>query len=109
MTVDHALEKLVPGLLTIYGDLLVSIILYGSVARGTQMDESDVDIAVIMKSGATKEMYDQMLDLVVDLELECDKVLSVIRIDYEKFREWENVMPYYKNIKKDGVILWQAA
>ena len=68
-----------------------------------------MDIAVIMKSGATKEMYDRMLDLVVDLELECDKVFSVIRIDYEKFREWENVMPYYKNIKEDGVILWQAA
>ena len=53
-----------------------------------------MDFAVIMKSGATKEMYDQMLDLVVDLELECDKVVSVIRLDYEKFREWENVMPY---------------
>ena len=109
MTVDNALKKLVPGLLTIYGDLLVSIILYGSTARGTQTDESDVDIAVIMKNGATKEMYDQMLDLVVDLELECAKVLSVVRIDYDKFREWENVMPYYRNIKKDGVVLWQAA
>ena len=109
MTVENALQKLVPGLLKIYGDLLVSIILYGSEARGTQTDDSDVDIAVIMKSGATKEMYDQMLDLVVDLELECARVLSVVRIDYDKFREWENVMPYYRNIKKDGVVLWQAA
>ena len=109
MTVDNALERLVPGLRAIYGNLLVSVILYGSVARGTQTDESDVDIAVIMKSGATREMYDRMLDLVVDLELECARVLSVVRIDYDKFREWENVMPYYRNIKKDGVVLWQAA
>lgn len=109
MTVDNALNRLVPGLLNIYGDLLVSIILYGSMARGTQTEESDVDIAVILKGGASAEMYDQMLDLVVNLELECDKVLSVVRIDYEKFREWENVMPFYRNIKRDGVVLWQAA
>ena len=109
MTVDNALKKLVPGLLHIYGELLVRVVLYGSVARGTQTEESDVDIAVLLKSGTTREMYDQMLDLVVDLELECTRVLSVIRIDYDKFCQWENVIPYYRNIKKDGVVLWQAA
>lgn len=108
-TLESTLQGLVSGLLDIYGDHIVSIILYGSVARGTQSEESDVDIAVILKNGATRAMYDQMLDLVVDLELSCGKVLSVIRIDYDKFREWENVMPYYKNIKKDGVVLWKAA
>lgn len=54
-------------------------------------------------------MKDSMVDLVVDLELECDKVLSVLRIDYDKFREWEDVLPFYKNVKREGVILWQAA
>ena len=108
-TLESTLQGLVSGLLDIYGDRIVSIILYGSVARGTQSEESDVDIAVILKNGATRAMYDQMLDLVVDLELSCGKVLSVIRIDYDKFREWENVMPYYKNIKRDGVVLWKAA
>ena len=109
MTLEHALKKLAPGLLNIYGELLVRVVLYGSVARGTQTEDSDVDIAVLLKSGATREMYDQMLDLVVDLELECARVLSVVRIDYDKFCEWETIIPYYKSIKKDGVVLWQAA
>ena len=84
------------------------IILYGSVARGTQTEESDVDIAVIVKR-YMKDMHDKMIDLTVDLELEYNKVLSVLLIDYDNFREWEDVLPFYKNMKKDGIMLWSAA
>lgn len=93
----------------IYGDLVDRVILYGSVARGSQTDESDVDVAVLLKSGATKEMYEQLIDLVVDLELESGRALSVVRIDYDKFQEWKDVMPFYKNIQNEGILLWQAA
>lgn len=109
MTIDLALEKLIPGLREIYGNLIDSIILYGSTARGTRAEDSDVDVAILLHTGATKVMRDRMLDLVVDLELECGKVLSVLCIDYDKFTEWEHVLPFYKNIRKDGVVLWQAA
>lgn len=79
------------------------IILYGSVARGTQTEESDVDIAVIVKR-YMKDMHDKMIDLTVELELEYNKVLSVLIIDYDNFREWEDVLPFYKNMKKDGIM-----
>lgn len=101
-------EKLIPGLLNIFHDSVSSIILYGSVARGTQTSESDVDIAVIV-NGYTKTMHDTMTDFIVDLELKYNKVLSVLLIDYDKFKEWENVMPFYKNVKKEGIQLWPAA
>lgn len=101
-------EKLIPGLLNIFHDSISSIILYGSVARGTQTSESDVDIAVIV-NGYTKTMHNTMTDFVVDLELKYNKVLSVLLIDYDKFKEWENVMPFYKNVKKEGIQLWPAA
>ena len=84
------------------------IILYGSVARGTQTEESDVDIAVIVKR-YMKDMHDKMIDFTVELELEYNKVLSVLIIDYDNFREWEDVLPFYKNMKKDGTMLWSAA
>lgn len=42
------LQQLIPEIVKIYGDLLVSVILYGSVARGTQTEESDIDIAVMI-------------------------------------------------------------
>jgi len=109
MTVELALEEMIPGLQKIYGNLIDSIILYGSTARGTQRDDSDVDVAILLHPGATRTMRDQMLDLIVDLELACGKVLSVLCIDYEKFTEWKDILPFYKNIQKDGVVLWQAA
>ena len=109
MTIDLALEKLIPGLQEIYGDLIDSIVLYGSTARGTRTEDSDVDVAILLRAGATKAMREQMLDLVVDLELECGKVLSVLCIDYAKFAEWKDILPFYKNIQKDGIVLWQAA
>jgi predicted nucleotidyltransferase len=109
MTINTALEQLVPGLQSIYGDLINSIILYGSTARGTRSDDSDVDVALLLHSGATKEMRSQMLDLTVDLELACGKVLSVLCIYYDRFSEWKDTLPFYKNIKKEGVVLWQAA
>ena len=109
MTIDLALEKMIPGMQEIYGDLVDSIILYGSTARGTRAEDLDVDVAILLRAGATKAMRDQMLDLVVDLELECGRVLSVLCIDYDKFAEWKDILPFYKNIRKDGVVLWQAA
>ena len=109
MTIDLALEKMIPGMQEIYGDMVDSIILYGSTARGTRAEDLDVDVAILLRAGATKAMRDQMLDLVVDLELECGRVLSVLCIDYDKFAEWKDILPFYKNIRKDGVVLWQAA
>lgn len=109
MTIDSALEQMIPGLQDIYGNLISSVILYGSTARGTRADDSDVDVALLLHSGTTKEMRGQMLDLVVDLELACGKVLSVICIDYEKFSEWKDSLPFYKSILEEGIVLWQAA
>ena len=97
-----------PTLQEIFGNVLERIILYGSVARGTQTAESDIDIAVIVRR-YTEDMHEKMIDLTVDLELEYNKVLSVLLIDYDNFREWEDVLPFYKNMKKDGIMLWSAA
>ncbi len=92
----------------IYGDTLKSIILYGSVARRTADDESDIDVALIVKD-YTEEMHDKMTDLLVDLELGNDVVLSVILIDYDNFVEWGSVLPFYMNVKQEGITLWSAA
>lgn len=100
--------KLVPKLREIYGKRIEKVVLYGSVARADDTPESDIDIAVIVH-GYTKEMHDEMLDFLVDLELEFDKVMSVLLIDYNDYQEWKDVIPFYKNVRKEGITLWQAA
>lgn len=102
-------QRLIYGLQEAYGDNLVSIILYGSFARGTNTKESDIDIAVLMKGVPSKEMKDLATEKIVDLELEYNQVLSVIRIDQNIFLEWEDTLPFYKNVKEEGVVLWRAA
>jgi predicted nucleotidyltransferase len=102
-------NELVEGLIDLFNDRLVSIILYGSVARGTNTDESDVDIAIILKDAKSQSVQDKLVDFTLNLDFKYDKVFSVIDIDYEEFLKWENVLPFYKNVKKDGVVLWKAA
>ena len=109
MTLSDALNHLVRAMKEVYGDMLAEIILYGSVARGTGTDESDVDIALLLYPGTGKEQFRQMINRVSALELMCDKVLSVVPIDYARFLDWENTLPYYSNIRKEGIVLWQAA
>lgn len=69
-------DKLVKGLRDIYGDMLVSVLLYGSFARGTNTRESDIDIAILVDGRETEEMRNQMVELAVDMDLE----LSLIHI-----------------------------
>jgi predicted nucleotidyltransferase len=71
--------------------------------------ESDVDIALLMNGTLDKETEDKLSDFIVDLNLEYDKVFSVIDIDYEMFNKWQAVTPFYKNVIQEGVVLWKAA
>ena len=47
-SLQDAILKLLEALKDLYKDKLKAIILYGSVARGTALEESDVDILVLV-------------------------------------------------------------
>ena len=103
------LGELVEGILSILESQVIRIVLYGSVARGTNTAESNVDIALLLNGNLSRETEDKLSDLIVDLNLKYDIVLSVIDIDYEMFKKWEKVTPFYKNVNEEGVVLWKAA
>ncbi len=101
-------KKLVSAVCEIYGNNLVSLILYGSVARGTATEDSDIDIAVIVNVD-DRDMYDRLQDVVVDLDLEYDQVIATSLIENHKYEQWKSVLPYYRNIENEGIKLWTAA
>lgn len=104
-----ALNELVNGILNVMESQLVRIILYGSVARGTHTSESDVDIALLTNGTLNKDTEEMLSCFIVEMNLKYDKVFSVIDIEYNKFCQWESVTPFYSNVSKEGIVLWQVA
>ena len=56
---------------------MIRIVLYGSVARGTQAADSDIDVAVFIAEKLDTVMEDRLSDVVVDMNLKYNKIFSV--------------------------------
>ena len=103
------LDELVQGILRVLPGQALRIVLYGSTARGTNALDSDVDIAVFVRSRLDSAADERLSDVVVDMNLKYGKVFSVIDIDEAVYQKWRSVTPFYQNVDKDGIVLWTAA
>ena len=104
------LENLPHELENIYGEKLKRIVLYGSVARDVFNDESDVDILVLIDMDQSEliEKEDALGEVSTNLALEYLKVFSILDISYSEYNEWKDILPLYKNIDREGVVLYAA-
>ena len=103
------LSELVDGILDALAGKVLRIVLYGSVARGTETEDSDVDIAVFVSERLDYIMEDRLSDIVVDMNLKYNIVFSIIDIDEAVYRKWRHVTSFYQNVDKEGIVLWTAA
>ena len=78
------LQELKRSLKSFLGDQLVSMVLFGSMARGDDHDASDIDVAIIVHR-LTRRLKSQILDEVAALELEHHTPLSVLVFSEEEF------------------------
>ena len=101
--------ELIEAILKTLGNNVLRIILYGSVARGEETGESDVDIAIILSQKLSPELDDQLSDTIVDMNLKYDKVYSVVDIQKDDYEKWRSYIPFYRNVEKEGKVLWKAA
>ncbi len=99
-------DDIVKAILSVMGDDAVRIILYGSVARGDNTPESDVDIAMIIRGELDRIADKELTRAVTELDLKYDTVLSVIDVEEKHFRRYKNDLPFYKNIEREGITLW---
>ena len=88
------------GILNTVGIKTVSIILYGSTARGATSDDSDIDIAVIVNGALDFQTEDALSDVVVDMNLKYDKVFSVIDIEDETTKNGRMLFHFIKTLEK---------
>ena len=106
---ERVRSEFVDGVLRILESRLEKIVLYGSVARGSDIEGSDIDIALVMRGKLDSDTEDRLSDFVVDMNLKYDKVFSVIDIDADHFRTWLEILPFYQSVEKEGIVLWKAA
>ena len=110
MDLRKMLLELEEKLQRVYGNKLKAVILYGSVARGTATEESDIDIMVLV-DGTAQELRtfeDQLSDVSADISIKYFKVFSIMDISYQEYMRWVNTSPFYRNVSKEGVILYAA-
>ena len=109
MLSDDIKEELVEGLTGIFQKNISMIILYGSVARGEAADSSDIDIAIIVKEPINQNPKKQFVSWAANMDLRYERVFSIVDIQESNMKKWEHVLPFYQNVRKEGIVLWKAA
>ena len=83
-----------------------TVLLYGSVARGTGEPDSDYDVLVLTARSLSMAEQDDVRDAVYELELDREAVISLLFCAME---EWETplrrAMPLHQNVQAEGIVL----
>ncbi|MCI0553848.1 MAG: nucleotidyltransferase domain-containing protein [Anaerolineae bacterium] len=96
------LKKLKQELVRLYGEQLNAVYLYGSFARGDNVEGSDLDVAVILKDFQRRAAeIKQTSELIGDLSLDFEITVSPL---FLREAEWTtNKFSLLRNIKAEGV------
>lgn len=103
----EVLKAFVKQIRKIFGASLRQIILYGSYARGDYRDNSDMDIMILtsLAESEIRELENIVYDAAYEYLLSDGIVISVIIKNESHFNCWLGALPYYDNVKREGVVL----
>ena len=89
------------------GNRLKKIILYGSYARGDYNSSSDIDIMILtdLNNKEIEKYRMPICDLAFDIELKTGYIISPLLKNIQKYNDRIDVIPFYMNVNKEGVIL----
>ena len=111
MTIQTLLTQYLSEIQKIYGSHLKSVILYGSYARGDYTSDSDVDIMLLVD--LSPEEMNTYADALSELDYEYNVAYDIWMMPVVKnvqhFNRWAEAYPFYSNVQKEGVILYDAA
>lgn len=90
-------------------DKIYKIILYGSYARGDFTPESDVDVIILLNCSKDEvKLYRKQISrLSSRIGLQNDIEISILLRDRVSYEEGMKVLPFYRNINQEGIILYE--
>ncbi len=107
--ISNIIDEFVKGVNEILGDRVKKIIPYGSYARGDYDKSSDIDIMILtdLNDNEILEYREKILDYAYDIEWNnnFDIVVSPLIKNIDKYNKRIDVIPFYMNIQKEGVII----
>jgi len=106
----QAIGKLSRVLREHFGDDLANVLVFGSVAKGRDTNESDIDIMVDLRlpPGAVDWKTERRIrDLVYPIELEDDVVLDLKVTTEADLAGLRGHTPFMERVRADGIAVWR--
>ncbi len=103
---DTAVERFVDRVSAVQVPELRRLILFGSVARGTHDQDSDIDMLAIIADGAdTFTMEEQLRDIAYDLMLEHGTAFSIHGVSESTFERRAD-HPFFRRAVEEGKTIY---
>lgn len=104
-TLNTLLDETKNDLSALFGSKLLNVVLYGSYARGDFDSEFDIDVMALVEMSKTElQKYRRIVsNLANNIDLKYNVLLSIKLQDNESFVKYQNALPFYQNIIKEGV------
>jgi predicted nucleotidyltransferase len=102
--IDKILKELKADAVRLYGNRMKSVILYGSWARASANENSDIDLAIVLQGNVVAgEEIDRLIDVITDINLKYGVLLSIYPVSEKDYNSRNN--PWLLNIRKEGIPL----
>ncbi len=102
--IARLLHELKEQLRALYGERLVKVVLFGSVARGEDTPESDVDVLVVLRGPVDHYAESEPLSaIMVDMMAAFGEFVTPVVMDESTYRtgDW----PLLRNVREEGISL----
>ncbi len=107
--ISRLLQEYTLGIKQIYGDKLISIILYGSYARNGYNEDSDQDIMILVD--LTEEQIvstrAQISEYTYEFNMQHDLEIKQIVKSEEHINYWKAAYLFYRKINRDGIKIYE--
>ena len=99
---DPILKKCRAILSSLHGERLKGIVLYGSLARGTEREDSDIDLLVLLEGPVDAGLeIRRVCEAVYPVQLESDRLICLMPAEAEAYRKGSYM--FYRSAQENGV------